>query len=244
MLLLQNNSWEVRTTKTKGKGLFSTKEILPGTVIGDYLGMVVHPAEVIDDPNSFYLMYYHDTAGIFPDLSKPGIHLLNHSCSPNVWMYPFKGHTLFFTLRKIFPGEELTVSYLLSPRSSYDDPCLHVCTCGSSVCTRSMHLTKERFEKWNEFHNNQMKETKRERIKYGHPLKRLAKYPRSIPDNPIYTLLGSEQQDPTSVEVTSILSIKMVRKIIRDSGRMIFIPKSKTLLKGVLEESVISEELV
>ena len=103
MILLASDYWEVRATPTKGQGLFAKKAIAKGTIIGDYLGIILHPRDAIVDENNFYLMYYHDRAAIAPDLTKPGVHLLNHSCRPNSAFYIYKGHTLAFALRQISP---------------------------------------------------------------------------------------------------------------------------------------------
>ncbi|HEY5122970.1 MAG TPA: SET domain-containing protein, partial [Ignavibacteria bacterium] len=113
MLLLSSDYWEIRNTKNKGQGLFAKKNISKGRAIGDYLGTVLHPLDAIVNEENFYLMYYHDHAVISPDLKKPGIHLLNHSCIPNAFLYIHKGHTLIFARRNILKGEELTIPYLL-----------------------------------------------------------------------------------------------------------------------------------
>ena len=113
MFLIPEDFWEVRKTAEKGLGVFAKKEILAGTVIGDYLGKVIKTAEydLERDAKGLFLMYLNDSASIYPDLSKPGIHLLNHSCEPNCWIYCFRGHTLFFALRNIKKGEELYCHY-------------------------------------------------------------------------------------------------------------------------------------
>ena len=118
MFLIPEDHWEVRCTKEKGKGIFAKKEIKAGTIIGDYLGKIIKTAEydLDKDKKGLFLMYFTDRASIYPDLKKPGIHLLNHSCSPNCWIYTFKGHTLFFALRKIEPGEEPHNFLLTQPK--------------------------------------------------------------------------------------------------------------------------------
>jgi uncharacterized protein len=161
MILLPDGSWEIKTTEKKGRGIFAAKDITPGTVIGDYIGRVIKTAEEdTSQKDGLYLMYYHDYASLYPtDIHASGIHLINHSCAPNCWIFTYKGHTLFFTLRKIFAGEELTASYLLSP-DAFCDPCGHTCRCGSAFCTRTMHLPEKQFKKWNAFAEEQGKENK------------------------------------------------------------------------------------
>lgn len=187
MFLLPPNSWEIQKTKKKGLGIFTKEQIKAGTVIGDYLGTIIKTAEydLERDKKGLFLMYFSDKASIYPDLTKPGIHLLNHSCMPNCWIHIHQGHTLFFALRKIDPGEELTISYLLSP----DDDCrscTHACMCESVHCTGSMHLSKDKYQKWQAFQDNEIKNMKRTKILYGRNLPELKKYPLRILLNPIY----------------------------------------------------------
>src|SRR5579871_5079449 len=125
MFLLSPDYWEIKKTKNKGKGVFAKKNIIAGTIIGDYLGKIIRKddEEKYEDKYGFYAMYYHGRATIFPEVKQPGIHLINHSCMPNCYMYTYQGHTLYFALRRIFAGEELTVSYLVSPLDDDCSPC-------------------------------------------------------------------------------------------------------------------------
>ena len=189
MFLLDDTYWEIKKTKEKGYGVFAKKEIESGTVISDYLGKIINIAEydLENDKKGLYLMYYTDQASIYPDLTKPGPHLINHSCTPNCWIYIYCGHTLFFALRKIKPGEELTISYLLSPKDKTCDPCNHNCKCGSKFCIGTMHLTKDKYKSWQKFQDEEKKKTKISKFVFGKNLKKLDSYPRIIENNPIYT---------------------------------------------------------
>lgn len=193
MFLLTDDSWQIKKTKAKGLGVFAKKEIKAGTIIGDYLGKVIKTSDydLASDKKGLYLMYFTDQACIYPNLKKPGPHLLNHSCTPNCWIYIHHGHTLFFTLRNIDPGEELTISYLLSPKDENCKPCTHSCKCDSTFCTGTMHLTQDKYEKWQEFQNEKEKKTKIPRIVLGKNLPKLASYPKINPNNPIYTQISN-----------------------------------------------------
>lgn len=134
MFLIGKDYWEIRQTKNKGLGVYACKPIAKGTIISDYLGKIVKYSEydLELDKQGLYLMYYSDEFGIYPDLASPGPHLINHSCEPNCWIYIYQGHTLFYSLREINSGEEITINYLLGP----DDK--HVCLCGSENCNGTM----------------------------------------------------------------------------------------------------------
>lgn len=182
MILLPKAYWEVRDTLSKGHGLFAKKTLAKGTIIGDYIGKVLHPRDAIVDENNFYLMYYHNRAAISPDLTKSGIHLLNHSCIPNCGLYIYRGHTLAFALRHISSNEELLLNYALAPKDDFCEPCEHACLCGNLRCIGTMHLSQEVYVQWRKLTNTQAKETKRERIRYGKALPVLDSYPKKIPE--------------------------------------------------------------
>lgn len=193
MLLLKKDYWQIKKTKEKGYGVFAKKRINAGTIIGDYLGKVIKTAQydLNNDKNGLYLMFLTDQAAVYPDLKKPGIHLFNHSCEPNCWIYTYLGHTLFFALRKIEPGEELTISYLLSPKSENCMACLHDCKCGSKSCTGTMHLSEDKYQKWQKFQNEGKKKAEKLKFTFGKNLPKLLNYPKKVPINPIYTIISS-----------------------------------------------------
>ncbi len=194
MFLLKKDYWQIKKTKEKGYGVFAKKEINTGTIIGDYLGKVIKTADYDpdNDKNGLYLTYLTDQASVYPNLNKPDVHLLNHSCTPNCWIYTYYGHTLFFALRKIEPKEELTISYLLSPKSKNCNPCLHTCRCGSKFCTGTMHLSEDKYKKWQKFQNEEKRKTKTAKFIFGKNLPRLISYPRTIPNSPIYAVMCSD----------------------------------------------------
>lgn len=241
MILLPQDYWEMQVTAAKGRGIFAKQEINPGTVIGDYIGTVLRTAESdTREKDGLYLMYYHDYASLYPeDIAAPGVHLLNHSCAPNTWMYTYYGHTLFFALRRIFVGEELTVSYLLSP-ADHCNPCLHTCRCGQSICTGTMHQTHEQFDAWDSFTTAQAKQTKRARVRYGKPLPLLSSYPHSIEDHERYTLFGYERIDSLRQQDMYLPKIKELRRRIREHGRTLLFPKLKTQVLGIRDNQIIS----
>ncbi len=188
MFLLPSESWYVKRTKSTGLGIFTKEKIHAGTVIGDYLGRVIKTADydIGQDRLGLFLMYYTDTFSIYPDIQKPGIHLINHSCTPNCWIYIHRGHTLFFSLRDIAPDEELTISYLLSPKDETCNPCTHICACESTTCTGTMHLSKGKYDRWQVFQKAHKLGSRVAPCKEGKYLPELSHYPTQIPIDPIY----------------------------------------------------------
>ena len=181
MFLLKKNYWEVKETKNKGRGVFARKPIGQGSLIGDYVGKLVHLKDVDFDKEKkkLYLMYYNDEFGIYPNLKKPSVHLINHSCSPNCWIIRYKDHTIVFALKNIDKGDELTISYLLPPKMNCK-PCSHKCFCKSKSCTGSMHLTEGGYKKWQDFQEKEGKIKMFKTKRAASELKPLKEYPKTI----------------------------------------------------------------
>lgn len=243
MFLLPQTSYEIRKTQ-HGRGVFATKDIEPGTIIGDYLGQVI-PVEdeekYEEGKDHFYLMYYDDDVSIAPDGNTPGIHLINHSCTPNTWMYTYHGHTLYFALRKIFKGEELTVSYQIGPVDEDCNPCEHLCTCGSTICKGTMHLSQEQYDKWLELEEKEEGATRRKEESSGDMLQQLAFYPHIIPDHPIYTLFGAVSKEPAINLATSLPSLDEIRQQLRDTGTIIIYSNLGIKVHGIYNELLVAE---
>ncbi len=65
-----------------------------------------------------------------------GAEFINHSCEPNIEARVVKGHILYFSLREIRKGEELTVDY------HFDKKVEKVpCSCGARRCRGTINLT-------------------------------------------------------------------------------------------------------
>lgn len=235
MFLLPKTHWKVIKTKSKGKGVFATADIEAGTVIGDYLGKVISSKEEeeYEKKHGFYSMYYHDKATIFPNPKADGIHLINHSCAPNCWMYTYKGHTLYFSIRKIFKGEEITISYLLAPQDKDCKPCTDHCLCGSFNCSQTMHMPKIKYDAWTTLDDATDKKTKAEKITVNTQLQPLKAYPKNIADNKLYTLIGNPEKNPVTYTDSKLPSKTELRTRIRKTGRHLRFPKVGITVYGV-----------
>jgi len=156
MFFITKDYYQIKTTDKKGRGVFCTKEIKAKTIIGEYTGekVEIEKYDLEKDKDGLYLMFLDDKYAIYPDLNKKDLHLINHSCEPNCWILNSGGKVFFFALREIKIGEELTISYLLSPKDKTCNPCTHDCYCGSKKCTGTMHQSNEDFKKWQRFQDN------------------------------------------------------------------------------------------
>lgn len=66
-----------------------------------------------------------------------GAEYINHSCEPNLVSRIVKGHILYFALRDIKRGEELTIDYHFA-----HDVEKVPCACGASRCRGTINLKK------------------------------------------------------------------------------------------------------
>ena len=64
-----------------------------------------------------------------------GAEIINHSCDPNLRSSILRGHILYWSIRDIQPGEELTVDYLFSNKI---DPI--PCFCGAACCRGTINV--------------------------------------------------------------------------------------------------------
>ncbi len=66
-----------------------------------------------------------------------GAEIINHSCEPNLISRVMKGHILYMSLRKIEPGEELTIDYNFATNIERT-----TCACGSPKCRGTINKYK------------------------------------------------------------------------------------------------------
>lgn len=223
MILLEKDVYSVRETKKKGRGVFARKEIPAGTLIGDYTGLIIKDEEIdaLEKKcnNACYAMDYSNNGlSIYPvDIKASGVHLLNHSCAPNCDTYFYYGHTLFFALRKIWPGEELTIDYSFDP--DVKEGLLHTCFCGSHNCRGTMYTSDERLKEYGKFCREQTKGQKFKIQKPGTILEKLDKYPKEIKDFPNLNLFANLKMKPAVFNDIKIPALSVIRKRLRDTGR-------------------------
>jgi SET domain-containing protein len=114
-----------------GKGCFATVSFPRGRKIAEYTGERIPDAEAERRAYRAKLRICDVDGQWSLDGSRGGngTHYINHSCAPNAYVRTVYGHVLFFALRDIQPGEEITVDYehTLHPDSKR-------CRCGAESC--------------------------------------------------------------------------------------------------------------
>ena len=128
-MFLEPDAFVVRKTRW-GRGVFARRELPAGYVIGDYLGIVDVPRD--EGVDALYAMMLSLYRWVYPEQPKrtEGVHVVNHSCEPNAGIFPFRGHVLLSTTRRVFKGEELSFDYWMTQPEAGED--WHPCLCGSS----------------------------------------------------------------------------------------------------------------
>jgi hypothetical protein len=246
MILLSSDYYQIKKTRKKGRGIFAHKEIPAGTIIGDYTGLVLKDKDAEKEEekydNACYSMDYQDNGlSIFPlKVEGLGIHLINHSCSPNCDTYYYFGHTLFFTSRRILVGEELTIDYSFDPDHKKD--WLHACFCGSPFCRGTMYSSDAKLKLWGSFCRKETRGQKFKLLKAGEILQPLGKYPKEIKDNEVFNLFANQKAIPMKYDDKKLPSIKELRKRLRDSGRMLYFKNIGLKLMAIVDGRLIFEK--
>ena len=248
MFLLDSSYYEIRKTKQKGRGVFARKEIPAGTIIGDYVGILIRDekAEILEKKykNACYSMDYNDNGlSIFPvNVKADGIHLINHSCAANCDAYFYYGHTLYFALRRIFPGEELTIDYGFDTASDNKKEFLHPCFCGSPFCRGTMYTSDARLRRYGAFYRAETKGQRFKTYPAGTILPLLEKYPQEIKDNEIFNLFASREVASIICNGEKMPAIKELRKRLRAGGRVLNFKKLGLKISAVMGGDIVVEK--
>ena len=121
--------FEIRESPGMGWGLFAREEVSQGDFIVEYTGVKI-PTKVADESKSRYLFEIDKKWTIDGEGQSNRGRWLNHSCMPNVEALGEGHKVLFYALRDIFPGEELTIDYGQEYFDEFIKP--HGCKCGAA----------------------------------------------------------------------------------------------------------------
>ena len=129
----------IRKSTINGKGCFATKLFPRGKKIAEYTGERISDFEATKRGRNRRILricYINSRWSLDGSRGGNGTHYINHCCEPNAYMKNLYGHVLFFALRDIQPGEEITVDYeaTLHPDSKR-------CYCGAMSCRGTINKT-------------------------------------------------------------------------------------------------------
>jgi len=122
----------IRKSPINGKGCFATIQFKRAKKIAEYTGERISDLEAQKRARKRRLLRICDIDGRWSlDGARGGngTHYINHSCQPSAYMRTTYGHVLFFALRDIERGEEITIDYEQTLHSDSKR-----CYCGAPNC--------------------------------------------------------------------------------------------------------------
>jgi len=248
MFLLPKDSYQIKKTKKKGRGVFALKHIPAGTLIGDYIGRVVNDTEAQEleekyGQGCYSFEYVGEDVSLFPvDLKEVGVHLINHSCAGNCSVSDHGGHNIFFALRHIFPGEEITFDYEFDPES---DGSVSYCFCDSPFCRGTMYARFDKPSLRKKAKKSRKKKTKEPKYhvhKVGEILLPLAKYPKAIKDNHTkYNIFANLKVPSLVIPSKKLPPVKELREMMRLTGRRLKFSELNLTILAVVDDHLVAE---
>jgi SET domain-containing protein len=121
-------------------GVYAGENIPARRKVIEYIGERISRRETkrrSDERELTYLFTLDKYWTIDGSVGGSGAEYINHSCEPNLISRIIKGHILYFSLRPIKKGEELTIDYHFAA-----DVEKVPCACGSPGCRGTINLKK------------------------------------------------------------------------------------------------------
>jgi uncharacterized protein len=137
MRLVLASGLTIRKSPINGKGCFATASFKRRHKITEYTGERITNAEANRRAHRRILRICAINGRWSLDGSRGGngTHYINHSCEPNSFTRIMHGRLIFFALRDIEPGEEITVDYQSTLHSDKKR-----CSCGAPSCRRTINI--------------------------------------------------------------------------------------------------------
>jgi SET domain-containing protein len=116
-------------------GVYADQSIPAGRKVMEYTGVKIDRAEYERREETTYVFELDHEWMLDGSINGSGAELINHCCEPNLVTRILKGHILYFSMRRIKKGEELTIDY------NYDDTDeLMACGCGAKKCRGTINI--------------------------------------------------------------------------------------------------------
>lgn len=127
----------IKPSPIDGKGCFAAAHFGRRRKIAEYTGARISNAEADRRAKRRILRIcaVDDRWSLDGSLGGNGTHYINHSCAPNAYMKILYGHILFFALRDLKPGDEITIDYETTLHSDSKR-----CTCGAQSCRGTINM--------------------------------------------------------------------------------------------------------
>ena len=128
----------MRPSKIDGRGCFATAFFPKGRKIAEMVGERVSRREAarrMRGRERLHICAIDPYWGVDGSRGGNGSQFVNHSCQPNSFIRIMHGHIIFFALRDIHPGEEITLDYVESYHSDEKR-----CRCRAPGCRGTINL--------------------------------------------------------------------------------------------------------
>jgi SET domain-containing protein len=132
----------VRASRIDGRGCFASRGFVRREKVAELIGERITRREAERRSAGKRRIRICDVDGrssIDAGVNGDATAFINHSCDPNLFMRVMHGHVLFFALRDIRRGEELTLDYEQSPHSDTKR-----CRCGARSCRGTINRPARR----------------------------------------------------------------------------------------------------
>ncbi|HYP53417.1 MAG TPA: SET domain-containing protein [Pyrinomonadaceae bacterium] len=132
----------VGKSKIDGRGCFAARPFRKWEKIAELVGERVSRVEAarrMRGKRRLHICATDSYWGIDGSRGGNGSQFVNHSCRPNSFVRIMRGHVIFFALRDIEAGEEITLDYVESYHP--DD---YRCRCGVEGCRGTINVVKKR----------------------------------------------------------------------------------------------------
>jgi SET domain-containing protein len=132
----------VAQSKIHRWGLYAGEAIPKNRKVIEYTGEKINRRETkrrADTAEFNYLFTLDSYWTIDGSVGGSGAEFINHCCEPNLEARIVSNHILYFTLREIQKGEELSIDYRFSA-----DVEEYKCKCGVPTCRGTINLKKEK----------------------------------------------------------------------------------------------------
>lgn len=131
---------QVAQSKIHRWGLYAGEAMLKNRKVIEYTGEKINRRETkrrADSAEFNYLFTLDTYWTIDGSVGGSGAEFINHCCEPNLEARIVSEHILYFTLRDIKKGEELSIDYRFSA-----DVETYICKCGVPTCRGTINLHK------------------------------------------------------------------------------------------------------
>lgn len=126
-----NKNLIAKKSGINGKGCFAAAPLRARKKIGELLGERISNREAarrVAKGGKVRICELDDKWSIDASRGGDATAFINHSCEPNCFSRVLHGHMIFFALRDIDAGEEITLDYTPSQHPG------RRCTCGAAKC--------------------------------------------------------------------------------------------------------------